>query len=47
MFLELVTLEEFMIFTSQGQIDDRVITKESFHKNKSSRTKDIWRRTDL
>lgn len=42
MFLELVTSERFMIFTCQGQADNnRGVTKENFHKDKSSRTKEI------
>lgn len=48
MFLELVTSEGFMIFTCKGQAENtRRVTKENFHNNKGSRTKEIWRRTDL
>ena len=32
-FLELMMLEGFMIFTCQGQTDDREVTKEKFHKD--------------
>lgn len=42
MFLELVTSEEFMIFTCKGQADSkRGVTKENFHKDKRSRTKEF------
>ncbi|CAN8194756.1 unnamed protein product [Coccothraustes coccothraustes] len=42
MFLELVTSEGFMIFTCKGEADNnRGVTKENFHKDKSSRTKEI------